>query len=798
MPKKNHPTFGDIQRHTFITGTILAVYIEDEVTPAEKWDTADVQYEGEKIFHGAPVRYHCQAVGVERANGAVADGGRGFSAGDKVILMARVTAEHGKGEEYDQMFVVAHQDGVHACMWDYVLIRVSVSAFIPHEPPYGVWEDGIYHITIPGSHDHEYATIWDSRRRCPASIMNPVTGTPYVWPVKMEDLKPLLDNYRFEDADLFEMQSQGDAVSEEAGFTPQWKDDQAGDKIRGGAPANEWWTSFNINGNPISNLFYQIEQAVYTHDEDVADGTFQAAVDLYEAAEPQIAQWIENSPVACNRDVRENDVKGSDAEIEVPQYVTDRVNSLTALIAQMESLMAAIEGQPGMLPTYLEYKSTRDAAALERDELIAQSAFVPWEVAHDIYGEPLKRTSVHWQLAYGEDEIWVCGKQTYAGMIVSLCDAAWKFDRHLTLPPAIAITEGEAAQRLANGTAIMGNTRYGEHMTYEDIAFALASDVSLSLGDNNIFSYGTLKRLLEGCYHRTENPAMKDAGVGSWRLKQIMRPKKPKDPVYYTALNTRMSTIDVWDRYDNWMNTFNHSCASPGVDRTWWFKSYGMQWRISSYYIDTPIGSMFYSAPTVEVALWNQSGLNISPANITARRDIPGFSGFNMEAKQSERVMCQIYISRRQGVSLWQDPELSFVKQTYLKGPYDSMDPAEIKWVTVLDESGTPTPRDYTTMEDEEKAALLDDRTYVRCEYEGEEGYVPVGPLNTNRNEIEVMAACDTVSSLMAAHGRAHPVDMERDGRFEKAIAELIEFYYVSEGYDKKNLSDFNIEARIV
>lgn len=797
MPKKDHPTFGDIQRHTFLTGTILAVYIEDEVTPEAQWDTADVQYEGEKIFHNAPVRYHCQRVGVERENGAVADGGRGFSAGDSVVLMARVTTESGKGAEYDQMFVIAHTDGVRACMWDYVLIRMSASAFIPHEPPYGSWEDGVYTPFEAGSHEHEYATIWDAGRRCPASILNPTTGETYAWPVKMEALKPLLDNYVFEDADLFELQSQGDAESEEAGFTPQWREDVQGNKIRGDAEAQEWWTSYNINGNPISNLFYEMEQGIYADDGGAGDGTFQRTVDLYEGAEEQIAKWIENSPLACNRDVRENDVKGSDETVEVPQYIVDRVNSLTAIIKQMESLMQAIEGQPGMLPTYLEYKATRDAAQAERDELTAQSAFVPWAVAHDIYGEPLQRTSTHWQLAYGEDEIWVCGKQIYQGMVISPCDAAWKFVRHSTLPPVIAISDAIPATRLANGTNVMGGVTYGENMSFEDISFALASDVSI-VGDNNIFSYGTLKRLLEGCYHRTENPAMKNAGVGSWRLKQLPRPNRPKDPVSFTALNTRYSSIDVWDRYDNWMNTFNYSCASPGTDRTWWFKSYGMQWRISAYYIDTPLGSMFYNAPTVEVALWNMSGLNFSTGNITARRDIPWTAAFNMAARQSERVMCQLYISRRQGVSLWEDPELTFAKQTYLKGPFDSMDPAEIKWVNVLDEGGNPVSRDYYEMEPEERIVLLDDRTYIRAEYEGEEGYEPGSALNNNRNEVEIMAACDTVSSLQAAHGRAHPVDMERDGRFEKSIAELIEFYYTSEGADAKDLSDFNIEARIV
>lgn len=90
MPVFNHPTFGDIQSYVYLEGKILKVYLEDVDVSESLWDTADVEYENKKIFNNAPVRYHCTPVGVERANGAVADGGRGFDVDDRVILMAKI------------------------------------------------------------------------------------------------------------------------------------------------------------------------------------------------------------------------------------------------------------------------------------------------------------------------------------------------------------------------------------------------------------------------------------------------------------------------------------------------------------------------------------------------------------------------------------------------------------------------------------------------------------------------------------------------------------------------------------
>ena len=95
----NHPTFGDVQNFTYLEGKVLAVYLEGDGVPEARWDTADIEYENKKIFYNAAIRYHCTPVGVDRANGAIVDGGRGFDVSDNVILMAKIGSAAGQGEE---------------------------------------------------------------------------------------------------------------------------------------------------------------------------------------------------------------------------------------------------------------------------------------------------------------------------------------------------------------------------------------------------------------------------------------------------------------------------------------------------------------------------------------------------------------------------------------------------------------------------------------------------------------------------------------------------------------------------
>jgi hypothetical protein len=433
---------------------------------------------------------------------------------------------------------------------------------------------------------------------------------------------------------------------------------------------------------------------------------------------------------------------------------------------------------------YLVYKSRIDTAQAEVDGITGKTTFTPWEFAHDKFGQALKGRSYHMQTAFGEDEIWVCAKNIYMGIVVDACDAQWKFVRLSTLPPALAIGN-EAANRLS------GSSYYGAMfglIAMNDIFLMLAADISQG-GDNNIYSYGTLKRINDGGFHRTSHPALKTAGVGSWRMTQGNIPFSPQEPVFFTALNTRSEHIEVWDRYDNWMNTLQYSCASPGVDRTWWFKSNAEQWRIKALYIDTPIGSMWHAAPEWEAAVWYVSGVAFSPSAITARRDKVINTQFVRQTKHNRSVVAQIYIVQRQAVSMFQNPTLSFVKQELNKGVYDCIDPETIKYVGGLD---------YDAMTPEEKRAKVSDRIYLRSAYPGEVGYAPPAALRSSRNEVEIMAACDLYSTLKTAFGECSPTRQVRRGLLEYEIQKLITAYYTGESLGLKDFSEFKLEARIM
>ena len=828
MPLFNHPTLGDIQSYAYLEGKILKVHLEDASLDAALWDTADVEYENHKVFLNAPVRYHCQPVAVERSNGAVADGGRGFDVGDNVILMAKIGSSPGLGEEYEKVYVVAHCEGVVRCTYNYLLIRMSASALIPHNPPYGTWIGGEYVPTVRDSHLHEYCTVWDAAKGTVAVIYNPVTGMPFVFPVTVEEFKPALDYYRFVDEELFTLDSQGDEQIQEAGFVPDWRLDPQGEKIRCGASPDAWWTSYDVFANPIFDLLFRTQMALATDNEGASNGTFMKAMEKFNAAKENIAKWKAASPQALNDDMRIYDVKGSDESRQMDPATQARLQELQQTVAQMidvigtldsakylrwEELSSIIAADSNVSPAlkaelvalstdrsvmlYRRYKGIRDTAQVEINSILGKAVFTPWEIAHDKDMKPLQGTSYHMQTAYGEDEIWVCAKNIYRGIVVSNCDEAWKFVRLAFLPPAIPI-ENPALDSLAGGGGyFMGGTgaAMGTGKLMEDVSFAMASSITTA-NDNNIFSFGTLKRINDGGFHRTTHPALKTDGIGSWRLTQNPIPNSPLEPTFLSALNTRQESIDVWNRYDNWMNSINHSAASWGVDRTWWFKSNAQQWRIRATFIDTPIGSMWHSSPTWEVALWNMNGFRIMDGGPTCRMDAPLKTHFTRQTKHSKRVAAQIYIAQRQATTMWDDPTRTFVIQEPNEGIYDHFVPEEIKYVAAQPDGKNDD--DYTKLSDEEKQALMSDRVYLRSQYPGEVGYAPPLALRNNRNEVEIMAACDLYSTMKTKFGRQHPNDQARNGLLECEIQKLVARYYASEGLGAKDLSEFNLEARIM
>ena len=588
MPLFNHATIGDVQRHVYLEGKILKVYLQGNAIAEGKWDTADVEYENRKVFFNAPVRYHCQAVGVERANGAIADGARGFDVDDKVVLMAKIGSAAGMGEEYEKVYVVAHRDGVVPCTYNYVLIRMSKSAFIPHTTPYGKWIGGSYVPNIPGSHAYEYCTVWDAAKGTVATIYNPTTGFPYVFPVTVEEFKPALDYYKFVDEELFTLTAQGDEQIQEAGFVPDWRSDGQGTKIRSGIAPDAWWTTYDFMANPIFSLLFNTQLALASDNSGASTGAFTAAMAKFATGREDIMKWRDASPQALNDDTRIFDVKGSAETQEMPPEIQVRLQELQKLIGETNDRISTLDsakisrwmtlagmigegldlspelkaeavalGNDPVIALYRYLKGIVDTAQTEVNGILGQSAFTPWTIAHDKNMNRLQGNSYHMQNAYGEDEIWVCGKNVYQGMVISACDSAWKFLRLPAIPPVLPLGN-PAAERLAGGSATIGGLAYGSVMSLGDIAFALSSDVMIR-DDNNIFSYGTLKRINDGGFHRTSHPALRTKGIGSFRMTQTAIPGSPSETTYITALNSRYEHIDVWSRYDNCRNYFVHS-----------------------------------------------------------------------------------------------------------------------------------------------------------------------------------------------------------------------------------------------
>ena len=825
MPKYNHSTFGDIQSYVYLEGKILKVYIEDTSISQDKWDTADVEYENKKVFSGAKVRYHCLKEGSNRANGAIVDGAKGFDVGDQVIVMAKIGSSHGTGTEYETMFVVAHIEGPKRCTYNYLLVRISSSDFLPHTPPYGTWKQSVYTITDPGSLSEEYCTIWNTSKNSVATVINPTNNQPYVFPVTMEDLKPALDNFTFVDEELFTMSSQGDEESEEAGFVPDWLADGQGNLLRGSLPPDIWWNTYNEKGNPLLNLFNDAILKLMTDSEGLSSGTFNSVQDIIDSNNEKILNWKTLSPKSFGDDSREFSIKGSsstnvisiDDQVKL-QDLQEQLAKLDALIEPLKSSgvdrynelkdkvvngielndtakqeLVDLSNSPTIF-LYNHYKSLQEQTTKDLEVITNATSWTSWATAHDKDMTDLTGKSYHLQMAYGEDEYWGCAKSTFHGMVVSYCDAMWKFTR-LTQPLPVLGIDNNALMKLASGSAFMGGLAAGAMLSLGDIDKALASQ-AMVLPDNNMFSWGMLKRINEGCFHRTSNPAMKTLGIGSWRLTQNKIPNNEKETTFISALNTRYESIDIWSRYDNWMNTIACENGSWGVDTTWWMKSDAQQWKLKAVYIDTPLGNMFGSSPTWEVALWHMTGFNILFGGPTCRQDVPLNTHFVKQTKHSERLVSQVYIAQRQAVTLWDDPSRTFLRQELYKGAFDCFPSEDIKFVAK--DPDNKVDDDYTLLSEEDKQNILSDKVYVRTKYKDEVNYQAPLPLRNNRNEIEIMASCDLYSTLQTNFGSYHPNNQVRNGDLEYEIEKLIRFYYISENIMPKGFSEFKLETRII
>lgn len=562
---------------------------------------------------------------------------------------------------------------------------------------------------IDSDESSDLVIVYDVAEKKPAVIIDTETGNPLNYPCSISKLKSFFSYAETKGVDMFEAVPQGDNNIQVAGASPNWKDDHKGEHIRGGDSEEDWWNTYDYYGNPVINLFESLSFGIMLDNEGASDGSFRKTMDILEENKENIQSW-DNRSNSFRSDYREYEVSGSN-----------------------------IYGYPNH--------------------------------AIGVKGFPLQpATSRHYQVAYGENEVWVCGVNSYNGMIVSYCDEKWKFARHESIPPAIPIpgvvenwTKLSDAAAMSQG--LPGGMAGGQ--TLESIGTALASEITL-LGkgnENSIFSVGALKRINEGAFHRTIHPAIQ----GSFLLATTGIPEDTrKEPLYYGALNLRWDKIETWYRYDNWQNTLDLAFGTFGVNVPWWFVSTSTQWGAEAIYFDTPLGSMWLQSPSWKAALWSMQSLSVS--TMTARRDEPINQRKYSLCKHSRGVACQLYMVQRTSVTLWAEKEDIFVKQELGKGTYHSI-PKE--------EDGSD-PVSYIKMPDgsrlhyEEATPEQIEEVLSEMEIYWSESEAKNEAFRLNRNDFEIMGAADLYGELMLKHDRRSPLDQERTPEFEKMVADLI------------------------
>jgi len=699
MPTINHKNLGDIQSHIYLSGTITMVYPEEEGTPPEHWDTANVLVDGYAYtWSHAPIFYHCNPLSLERDNGAIIDGAKGFVAGDKVIILCEITtAKVGSQQQINNVMIVGHKEGPVKCAYNIIMVRCSLAELEPLD------------LETLQANTGEQCTMFDVRTKKAANIPDPdIPGELLTFPCPIAKVKPFLLNTELQGVEMFESFPQGDSIVQVAGFVPNWTDDGCGDDIRGGVDAKDWWTSYDIEANPVMNFFEDAIISIMLDDEGASNGTYQRTMDTILNKTADIEAW-DNKSKAFGIDHRSYIVTGPEVAISAQAVGPD--------------------------------------------------------------GFPLKNAeSQHIQTAFGENEIWLCAVNSYGGIIMAYCDAMWKFIRVEDFPPNIPIPGAiENWQKVANkaaiGGALPGGMASQAGVSINDISMALASDITMAGQGNSIWSYGALKRINEGCFHRTQHPAVD----GSVVLRSLPIPEDKEEPAYLSALNFRQDKIDVWYRHDNWMNTFDIAVGTFGVDTTWWFRSEAQRWGCDAIFVDTPLGSMWHQSPNWKACIWYLYSIQMGSSMMTARQDKPLRQDFKMSCKHSRAVACQLYVNQRTAITLWSELEDKFVKQVVGVDPYHCIPSINEEDPVAYAKMPDGTLKHFSLLTEEEIELLISDRIYLWSASE-----TTPESLRASRNEIEIMGSAQLYSELQTKHERRNPVDQERTPEFEQAIQELI------------------------
>lgn len=754
MPKKDHKDIGDILSYAYNKATVVEVFRESPDVPSAKWDTATVRLDescGGFSLANVPIFYHCGPEAAERTNGSLDGAAAAFVAGDSVIVMSQVSAQNIVG---DKNFIVGHMNGARVCTKNLLFFRSSATDLVSIKAPLCKWES--------------------FEKKVGKSIVRWKIATPLQ-----------AGTHVSEHCTFWDIENGKIAKIKKVGI-----DDTAGAQ----------YYTFPCTVEEIKPLLDTLQFI----EEPLFDSVDQGS-DEY-AAPMATASWRDDfSGVQAN--------VNSDGSPYSEYFALDDVQAPIYDIS-MRLISDGVGARNGTLGKSLElFRSKRDQLQSIADRSPGCKFIDETSVVSDgsLYPKNLVplRNAVSCFFGYGDNQIYVCGKNTYMGIVVSYCDEYWKFQRMLNFPPNLSATR-VASERLSLGTSAMAASPITSSASIASAMVAMAAEMTQMPNEDSIFSFCSLKNVKESGFHHYTSPAIRTPGLyggfGSKRLIQRPVPGDPQQPVGQTAINTRLEAIGSWYRGDNWTKSLNYSYSTYTVDRTWFFVTMGMQFKFQFLYLDTPIGTMYAAAPRFQTGLWNVSGLFFADGTNYARQDYPLDAKLSSHCIQTPTSCVQIYIVSRSAVSFYnkgKSPSDEFHIQHDARGPYDChYDPSLPLPEVVRNESGVARPESSdpvsyvgddrvpaSSLTDDVLRGQLADRVFTA------KTTSQLAAVVQNMNEVEVAASASLFKSMLKSKSSCDASLMDRSPALEIALTDVL--VRVAGNFPSNAFVNFATEARI-
>lgn len=753
MPLSNHESLGEVSKTVYLGGKILELFHEGGDVSPELWDTARVEFSSQyspsgEVWEGAPIYYHCHGEVPIRENGSLVGAADAFDLGDEVVLRCTLnpssstTLPGGGVSQFSSVVVVAHIDLPRLCKpgWCFTFCGVLAPEGDSEGGPEGDSE-GEPEQRTPSW----YVTGYNAKaKRALNEIVRVDASSPddtYEFPCAADDFLPWIDLNLVAPV----------ATPEEIAASPShpalfylWGDDALYDSIE-------------IDIDTI----LQVAGGTPNWHEDFSG-------DIIRGGTPAIEWW-------STFDFRGNPTFNHFWDIQ-----------LMSLVAHNDIAEGDFSRPLQIADKFSSYGWDGPGVVLD-DRVFNIDGTMGLSVAEG--------RSLHQQVAYGENEIWTCGRNMFNGMIISLCNNSWKYVRLTAFPPVIA-RDMPATKRLAEGRSGSSPLGSGVIGVIGDALQSLAEQTVSAIPHNTILISCALKRLNEGCFHYDSYP--RSSGSRLLFTKKIPgRADLALLPTFYSTLDLRKVHFDTWVRFDNWHNTLQYSFAMGEGNRFWWARVWSTQTSWENHYIDSPIGSMMQKAPEMRSVLWQSFGL--AHGEVTALKDTPISDSMYFGGRQNEKACAQVYVSYRQGlradgyhrekadgwffiqhqgVSPWDclpslsdlssyepdvpvaDPDLEVHPPLSQREDFDH-------YVNFVDIAGAR--RHIGTLSEEEIHLLSGDLVFLNSK-----SLSPPNALRSDRREFEVIASVDTWGSLFGQTSAYNPFKQTRDGDFEQSICDLL------------------------